>query len=194
MAESNSEVCVWVFQMGCLGLFGLRLSKDWKHFLLFVCWVCVWSGWWGLLALSWSAAGLRWVFTFCPAGFTVSPYMIFGTDTAHSIFVFQPFLQWRCRFSLWCVVFVLASFSQALLGVRGRHIVAVAHRMDKMFTTLWSWRNNLPYFFLFHIYTKIEQVLIIIVFLCGSVVEHCVSSAKGCGFDSQGTHILIKNV
>ncbi len=30
------------------------------------------------------------------------------------------------------------------------------------------------------------------VFLCGSVVEHCVSSAKGCGFDSQGTHILIK--
>ncbi len=27
---------------------------------------------------------------------------------------------------------------------------------------------------------------------CGSVVEHCISSAKGCGFDSQGTHILIK--
>ncbi len=27
---------------------------------------------------------------------------------------------------------------------------------------------------------------------CGSVVEHCVSSAKGCGFNSQGTHILIK--
>ncbi len=25
-----------------------------------------------------------------------------------------------------------------------------------------------------------------VVFLCGSVVEHCVSSAKGCGFDSQG--------
>ncbi len=24
---------------------------------------------------------------------------------------------------------------------------------------------------------------------CGSVVEHCVSSAKGCGFNSQGTHI-----
>ncbi len=23
---------------------------------------------------------------------------------------------------------------------------------------------------------------------CGSVVEHCVSSAKVCGFDSQGTH------
>ncbi len=32
------------------------------------------------------------------------------------------------------------------------------------------------------------------VFLCGSVVEHCVRSAKGCGFDSQGTHILMKNV
>ncbi len=25
---------------------------------------------------------------------------------------------------------------------------------------------------------------------CGSVLEHCVSSAKGCGFNSQGTHIL----
>ncbi len=30
------------------------------------------------------------------------------------------------------------------------------------------------------------------VFLCGSVVEHCVSCAKGCGFDSQGTHVLMK--
>ncbi len=37
-------------------------------------------------------------------------------------------------------------------------------------------------------------VLFIYVFLCGSVVEHCVSSAKGCGFDSQGTHILMKIV
>ncbi len=27
---------------------------------------------------------------------------------------------------------------------------------------------------------------------CGSVVEHCVSSAKGHGLNSQGTHILIK--
>ncbi len=27
---------------------------------------------------------------------------------------------------------------------------------------------------------------------CGSVVEHCVNSAKGCGFNSQGTHILRK--
>jgi len=31
-----------------------------------------------------------------------------------------------------------------------------------------------------------------VVFLCGSVVEHCVSCAKGCGFDSQGTHVLKK--
>ncbi len=30
------------------------------------------------------------------------------------------------------------------------------------------------------------------MFLCGSVVEHCINSAKGCGFDSQGTHILMK--
>ncbi len=27
---------------------------------------------------------------------------------------------------------------------------------------------------------------------CGSVVEHCVCSANGCGFDSQGTHIMKK--
>ncbi len=27
---------------------------------------------------------------------------------------------------------------------------------------------------------------------CGSVVEHCVSNAKGCGFNSHGTHILTK--
>ncbi len=32
----------------------------------------------------------------------------------------------------------------------------------------------------------------VLTFLCGSVVEHCVSSAKGCGFDSQGTHLLMK--
>ncbi len=34
------------------------------------------------------------------------------------------------------------------------------------------------------------------VWLCfhGSVLEHSVSSTKGCGFNSQGTHILIKNV
>ncbi len=41
---------------------------------------------------------------------------------------------------------------------------------------------------------RIKAVLKAKVFLCGSVVEHCFSSAKGCGFDSQGTHILIKNV
>ncbi len=41
---------------------------------------------------------------------------------------------------------------------------------------------------------RIKAVLKAKVLLCGSVVEHCVSSAKGCGFDSQGTHILIKNV
>ncbi len=29
---------------------------------------------------------------------------------------------------------------------------------------------------------------------CGSVVEHCVSSAKGCGFNSQGTHIQTKKM
>ncbi len=27
---------------------------------------------------------------------------------------------------------------------------------------------------------------------CGSVVEHCVSNTKGCGFNFQGIHILIK--
>ncbi len=27
---------------------------------------------------------------------------------------------------------------------------------------------------------------------CGSVVEHCVCCAKGCGFDSQGTYVLMK--
>ncbi len=65
----------------------------------------------------------------------------------HGIFVFEPFPQWRCRFSLWCVVFVLASFSQALQRVRGRRSVAVAHRTDKMFIPLWSWVNNYPIFF-----------------------------------------------
>ncbi len=29
---------------------------------------------------------------------------------------------------------------------------------------------------------------------CVSVVEHCVSSAKGCGFNSQGTRILTKKI
>ncbi len=39
---------------------------------------------------------------------------------------------------------------------------------------------------------KVDQIVFYCVFLCGSVVEHCVSCAKGCGFDSQGTHILMK--
>ncbi len=45
-----------------------------------------------------------------------------------------------------------------------------------------------------HTHTSIQnrQIVIALVFLCGSVVEHCVSWAKGCGFDSQGTHVLIK--
>ncbi len=29
---------------------------------------------------------------------------------------------------------------------------------------------------------------------CGSVVEHCVSNAKGCGFNFQGTHMLINYI
>ncbi len=29
---------------------------------------------------------------------------------------------------------------------------------------------------------------------CGSVVEHCISNAKGCGLNSQGTHILTKKI
>ncbi len=46
--------------------------------------------------------------------------------------------------------------------------------------------QNICYHVLNHIHV-LNHVL-----LCGSVVEHCVSSAKGCGFDSQGTHILMK--
>ncbi len=42
-----------------------------------------------------------------------------------------------------------------------------------------------------HIYISIY---IFISYSCGSVVEHCVSSAKGHGFNSQGTHILTINV
>ncbi len=41
-------------------------------------------------------------------------------------------------------------------------------------------------------YTIMGKTADLTVFLCGSVVEHCVSSAKGCGFDSQGTHVLKK--
>ncbi len=35
-------------------------------------------------------------------------------------------------------------------------------------------------------------ICIYVIYSCGSVLEHCVSSAKGCGFNSQGTHILQK--
>ncbi len=45
-------------------------------------------------------------------------------------------------------------------------------------------------------YDIVAQCLILhieyILISCGSVVEHCVNSAKGCGFNSQVTHILIK--
>ncbi len=61
-----------------------------------------------------------------------------------------------------------------------------------------------------HLYVTLEQIRNLMVypkvigastincltcmFLCGSVEEHCASSAKGCGFDSQGTQILIKKM
>ncbi len=42
-----------------------------------------------------------------------------------------------------------------------------------------------------HVYISEEYAMFIyqiyFLFLCDSVVEHCVSSAKGCGFDSKGT-------
>ncbi len=34
----------------------------------------------------------------------------------------------------------------------------------------------------------------IILCSCGSVAEHCVNSTQGCGFNSQGTHILMKKI
>ncbi len=40
----------------------------------------------------------------------------------------------------------------------------------------------------------LRNIEVNIVFLCGSVVEHCVSSAKGCGFDSQGMKMYNLNV
>ncbi len=52
-------------------------------------------------------------------------------------------------------------------------------------TTRWSWCT-------FSNINPVKPDIWNNVFLCGSVVEHCVSSAKGCGFDSQGTHILTK--
>ncbi len=51
-----------------------------------------------------------------------------------------------------------------------------------------------------NIYLQFESVIMVqfnpldLQCSCGSVVEHCVSSAKGRGFNSQGTHIVIKHV
>ncbi len=55
---------------------------------------------------------------------------------------------------------------------------------------------NLVYFFglCFKIWLLHDKSAIIFIFGWLSVVEHCVNSAKACGFNSQGTHILIKNV
>ncbi len=47
------------------------------------------------------------------------------------------------------------------------------------------YKDKVIFFLSFHIVSQCS---------CGSVVDYCVSSAKGCGFDSQGTHILIKHV
>ncbi len=52
--------------------------------------------------------------------------------------------------------------------------------------------HRINVFCLVLVFKNPKHVHIIIMFLCGSVVEHCISSAKGCGFDSQGTHILMK--
>ncbi len=38
----------------------------------------------------------------------------------------------------------------------------------------------------------VKRCLDALVCSCGSVVEHCVSSAKGRGFNSQGIHMLRK--
>ncbi len=46
-----------------------------------------------------------------------------------------------------------------------------------------------------HLYrTKSVGVTLQMLCSCGSVVELCVSSTKGCGFNSQGTHIVTKNI
>ncbi len=53
--------------------------------------------------------------------------------------------------------------------------------------------TKLNLFFLIPIKSH-ECIIITLMSSCGSVVEHCVSSAKGCGFNSQGTHVLTINV
>ncbi len=52
------------------------------------------------------------------------------------------------------------------------------------------------YIYIFIFFYFILYICMCIYWLssCGSVVEHCASRAKGRGFSSQGTHILIINV
>ncbi len=50
-----------------------------------------------------------------------------------------------------------------------------------------------------HIYLNSEKnsgIIKLMFSVCsyGSVVEHCVNNAQGCGFNSQVTHVLTKNV
>ncbi len=59
---------------------------------------------------------------------------------------------------------------------KGQEMLIVPFKREPLKKTLWHSRE-----------TKYTTV-----FLCGSMVEHCVCCAKGCGFDSQGTHVLMK--
>ncbi len=79
--------------------------------------------------------------------------------------------------------------SRSLRSASERRLVVPSQRglksLSRTFSfTIPGWWNNLP--------TPIRNAGSLSIFLCscGSVVEHCVSSAKGCGFDSQGTRIL----
>ncbi len=66
----------------------------------------------------------------------------------------------------------------------------------KTFIQVWNYLRVSKWWQNFHFWVNypFNALLKCVVNLCscGSVVEHCVSSAKGCGFDSQGTHIVIK--
>ncbi len=53
-----------------------------------------------------------------------------------------------------------------------------------------GWQLTPKIYLMCNVYTLC--IAYVYMFLCGSVVDYCVSSAKGCGFDSQGTHILMK--
>lgn len=80
----------------------------------------------------------------------------FGTDMPHTASLcLSCLLQWRCRSSLWCVVFALsASPCMVPVSLRGKRSVsglAIAHWMNKMFTLLVVWPTL---FFLFQIYTN----------------------------------------